>query len=1031
VEGGITVPVQYRGHVLVCGGTGCTSNKSKLVQIAFAEELEKNKLDQEIKIVETGCHGFCEMGPLTIVYPEGTFYVRVKPDDVAEIVAEQLLKGRIVERLLYKAPVTEEQIPTYGEIPFYKKQKRNALRNCGTINPENIQESIARDGYEALAKVLYEMTPEQVIDEIKLSGLRGRGGGGFPTGMKWEFCRKSPGDLKYLICNADEGDPGAFMDRSVLEGDPNSVLEGMAIAAYAIGCREGYIYCRAEYPLAIKRLKIAIAQAEELGLLGDDILGTGFSLHLHIKEGAGAFVCGEETALMASIEGKRGMPRVRPPFPAVKGLWDKPSNINNVETFANVPQIILRGGSWFAGMGTEKSKGTKVFALVGKVNNTGLVEVPMGISLREIIFEIGGGIVGGKAYKGVQMGGPSGGCIPASMLDTPVDYESLIAAGAMMGSGGMVVMDETTCMVDLARFFLNFTQSESCGKCTPCREGTKRMLEILTRICAGKGVPEDLDTLDRLCRVIKATALCGLGNTAPNPVLSTMRYFRDEYEAHILDKHCPASVCSELVVSPCQNTCPAGIDVPLYVDLIKQKRFADAYLLIMRDNPLPSVCGRVCNHPCEQRCRRGTMDQPISIRVLKRSASDYVYQHGGVEVTPPPQSKEQSVGIIGAGPAGLSAAYYLARLGYGVTIYEALPVAGGMLAVGIPDYRLPRQVLDQDISLIQQLGVTIKTGVRIGKDITVEELKQQHAALFLAIGSHGNQPMGVPGEDLEGVLPGVAFLREVNLGQAPNLKDKVVAVVGGGNVAMDAARSSLRLGAKEVRVVYRRPREDMPAAEEEIDAAEHEGVKFTYLAAPLKVAGSEGHVTELVCQQMRQGDFDDSGRRRPVPVAGAELSFKVDLIIPAIGQVTEYDRIDSETGLSKSRRGTVNVDKRSMATNVDGIFSGGDCVTGPDTVVEAIAAGKKAAAAIDKYLGGKGQLYVTGPVVRKVEGVFATEGLRPHEAVIPVYQRLDNFSEVELGLTLEQAVAEAERCLRCDCKDAGGATSSPIAVAAR
>jgi len=1025
------VPVQYRGHVLVCGGTGCTSNKSKLVQIAFAEELEKNKLDQEIKIVETGCHGFCEMGPLTIVYPEGTFYVRVKPDDVAEIVSEQLLKGRIVERLLYKAPVTEEQIPTYGEIPFYKKQKRNALRNCGTINPENIQESIARDGYEALAKVLYEMTPEQVIDEIKLSGLRGRGGGGFPTGMKWEFCRKSPGDLKYLICNADEGDPGAFMDRSVLEGDPNSVLEGMAIAAYAIGCREGYIYCRAEYPLAIKRLKIAIAQAEELGLLGDDILGTGFSLHLHIKEGAGAFVCGEETALMASIEGKRGMPRVRPPFPAVKGLWDKPSNINNVETFANVPQIILRGGSWFAGMGTEKSKGTKVFALVGKVNNTGLVEVPMGISLREIIFEIGGGIVGGKAYKGVQMGGPSGGCIPASMLDTPVDYESLIAAGAMMGSGGMVVMDETTCMVDLARFFLNFTQSESCGKCTPCREGTKRMLEILTRICAGKGVPEDLDTLDRLCRVIKATALCGLGNTAPNPVLSTMRYFRDEYEAHILDKHCPASVCSELVVSPCQNTCPAGIDVPLYVDLIKQKRFADAYLLIMRDNPLPSVCGRVCNHPCEQRCRRGTMDQPISIRVLKRSASDYVYQHGGVEVTPPPQSKEQSVGIIGAGPAGLSAAYYLARLGYGVTIYEALPVAGGMLAVGIPDYRLPRQVLDQDISLIQQLGVTIKTGVRIGKDITVAELKQQHAALFLAIGSHGNQPMGVPGEDLEGVLPGVAFLREVNLGQAPNLKDKVVAVVGGGNVAMDAARSSLRLGAKEVRVVYRRPREDMPAAEEEIDAAEHEGVKFTYLAAPLKVAGSEGHVTELVCQQMRQGDFDDSGRRRPVPVAGAELSFKVDLIIPAIGQVTEYDRIDSETGLSKSRRGTVNVDKRSMATNVDGIFSGGDCVTGPDTVVEAIAAGKKAAAAIDKYLGGKGQLYVTGPVVRKVEGVFATEGLRPHEAVIPVYQRLDNFSEVELGLTLEQAVAEAERCLRCDCKDAGGATSSPIAVAAR
>jgi NADH:ubiquinone oxidoreductase subunit F (NADH-binding)/(2Fe-2S) ferredoxin len=521
-----------RAHVLVCGGENCSKLGSEQVKEAFAKELKKQKVDQEIKLGDTDCHDFCEMGPLVIVYPEGTFYVRVTPEDVPDIVEEHLINGKVVDRLLYKEAVKEDQLPKYKDLDFYKKQRRVALRNCGSIDPERLDEYVARDGYASLEKALFEFTPEQVIDEVKRSGLRGRGGGGFPTGLKWEFCHRSPGDLKYLICNADEGDPGAFMDRSILEGDPHTLIEGMAIAAYAIGCREGYIYCRAEYPLAIKRLKIAIAQAEERGFLGDNILGSDFTFHLHIKEGAGAFVCGEETALMASIEGQRGMPRVRPPFPAQKGLWGKPSNINNVETYANVPVIIGKGADWFGSMGTEKSKGTKVFALTGKVNNTGLVEVPMGISIREIIFEIGGGIVGGKEYKGVQIGGPSGGCIPASLMDTPVDYESLIQAGAMMGSGGLVVMDETTCMVDLARFFLNFTQSESCGKCTPCREGTKRMLEILTRICNGEGVPEDIDTLERLGRVIKSTALCGLGNTAPNPVLSTLRYFRMKLAAN-------------------------------------------------------------------------------------------------------------------------------------------------------------------------------------------------------------------------------------------------------------------------------------------------------------------------------------------------------------------------------------------------------------------------------------------------------------------------------------------------------------------
>ncbi|WP_418790025.1 NADH-ubiquinone oxidoreductase-F iron-sulfur binding region domain-containing protein [Phosphitispora sp. TUW77] len=558
----------YRAHLLVCGGTGCVSSGSKKIQDAIVDELAKQKLDQEIKVVETGCHGFCEMGPIVIVYPEGTFYCQVQANDIPEIISEHLIKGRIVQRLLFKAPVTEEQVPSYKDIAFYKKQHRIALRNCGHIDPEYIQEYIAKNGYEGLAKALTTLTPEQVIEEMKKSGLRGRGGGGFSTGLKWQFASKSPGPKKYIICNADEGDPGAFMDRSVLEGDPHSVLEGMLIAAYAIGADEGYIYVRAEYPLAIKRLKVAIAQAEEMGLLGDNILGTGFSCRIQIKEGAGAFVCGEETALMASIEGSRGMPNPRPPFPAVKGLWEKPSNINNVETYANVPIILLDGADKYASLGTENSKGTKVFALTGKLRNTGLAEVPMGISLREIIFDIGGGIMDDKKFKAVQIGGPSGGCIPEQHLDTPVDYDSLIALGAMMGSGGLVVMDETSCMVDVARFFLNFTQKESCGKCTPCREGTKRMLEILEKICDGKGVPEDITTLQTLGAVIKKTALCGLGQTAPNPVLATLRYFRDEYDAHINDKKCPAGVCTALLeykiiaesckgCGACARVCPA------------------------------------------------------------------------------------------------------------------------------------------------------------------------------------------------------------------------------------------------------------------------------------------------------------------------------------------------------------------------------------------------------------------------------------------------------------------------------------------
>ncbi len=559
----------FRSHVLICGGTGCTSSKSPEIKACMEKELAAKGLENEVKIVTTGCFGLCALGPIIIIYPEGTFYSMVKPEDVSEIVEEHLLKGRIVDRLVYnETKVDKNTYSSLNDTNFYKKQKRIALRNCGVINPEVIDEYIAMDGYQALGKVLTEMTPDEVIQTITDSGLRGRGGGGFPTGTKWKFAAAQPKGKKYVCCNADEGDPGAFMDRSILEGDPHALIEAMAIAGYAIGADEGYVYVRAEYPIAIHRLEVAIKQAREYGLLGKDIFGTGFNFDITLRFGAGAFVCGEETALMTSIEGNRGEPRPRPPFPAVKGLFGKPTILNNVETYANIAQIILNGAEWFSSMGTENSKGTKVFALGGKITNTGLVEVPMGTTLREIIEEIGGGIPNGKKFKAAQTGGPSGGCIPASLIDTPIDYNNLIEIGSMMGSGGLIVMDEDTCMVDIARFFLDFTVDESCGKCTPCRIGTKRLLEYLDKIISGNATLKDLDTLEELCYHIKKASLCGLGQTAPNPVISTLKYFRDEYIVHIVDKKCPAGVCKSLLsfeiiadkckgCSACSRVCPA------------------------------------------------------------------------------------------------------------------------------------------------------------------------------------------------------------------------------------------------------------------------------------------------------------------------------------------------------------------------------------------------------------------------------------------------------------------------------------------
>jgi NADH-quinone oxidoreductase subunit F len=997
--------------VLVCQGTGCTSSRSEEIRGALEHQVSEAGL-RGVEVDFTGCHGFCQQGPIVVVEPEGIFYTHVKVEDATEIVQSHLRDGKPVERLFYRDPVSGEAIATYREINFYKKQTRLILRNCGHINPERIEDYVATGGYDALKKVLLQMTPAGVISEIKKSGLRGRGGAGFPTGVKWEFCHNSPGEQKYVICNADEGDPGAFMDRSTMEGDPHTVIEGLTIAAYAIGASEGYVYCRAEYPLAIKRLRIAIKQAEEEGFLGKNILGSQFNFMVHIKEGAGAFVCGEETALMASIEGKRGMPRSRPPFPAQSGLWGKPTNINNVKTLASIPVIIGRGADWYSSIGTEKSKGTAVFALTGKVANAGLVEIPMGVTLRELIFEIGGGILGGKRFKAVQTGGPSGGCLPASFLDSPIDYESLASAGSIMGSGGMVVTDEDTCMVDMARFFLSFTQLESCGKCIPCRWGTKQMLDILEDITNGRGRPDDIELLQELAQSVKDNSLCGLGQTAPNPVLSSIRYFRNEYEEHIKKHHCAAAVCKGLVRAPCSHTCPAGVDVPRYLRFISEGKYDQAVAAIREKLPFPSICGHVCPHPCETKCRRGQVDEAIAIRALKRFAAEKGDGLWKAKAKVAPATGKR-VAVIGSGPAGLTAAYYLARRGHSVTVLETLPEPGGMMRYGIPEYRLPRDVLAEEIEEIRRIGVDIKTNTKVA---SVDELLGQgYNAIFLAIGAHQGAKLRIEGEDGPGVVEGVSFLRDINLGNKVEVGDRI-AVIGGGNVAIDAARSALRLGARDVRIMYRRTREEMPASEEEIEEALREGVKIEFLAAPIRIERGNGSL-ELTCARMRLGAADESGRRRPVPIEGEDFSLPFDTVVAAIGQVPEAP---DKFGVPLGRGNTFSVDDDTLATSREGVFAGGDAVTGPATVIEAVAAGRQAAVSIDKYLGGSGMIDETLAVPEELEALPALEEGEKHRVAMPtlsVGRRLCGFAEVELGLGEEMAIEEAKRCLRCDLEE--------------
>ncbi len=1006
----------FRAHILLCGGTACRASGSEAIHKALIDELTKKKLSEEVRVVETGCNGFCAAGPIMVIYPEGTFYQHVTCQDIPEIINEHIIKGRIVERLLYREPDTLQAIPHIQDIAFFGKQRLIALKNRGMIDAEKIDEYISRDGYMGAGKALTEMTPDKVIEEITKSGLRGRGGGGFPTGMKWSFARKAEGPQKYILCNADEGDPGAFMDRSILESDPHSVLEGMIIAGYAIGADKGYIYCRAEYPLAVKRLNLAIKQANDYGLLGSNILGSDYSLEIDVYQGAGAFVCGEETALMASIEGKRGMPRPRPPFPAQKGLFGKPSVLNNVETFANVSQIILKGGEWYSSIGTKNSKGTKVFALTGAVNNVGLVEVPMGTPIGDIIFDIGGGIPNGKKFKAAQLGGPSGGCIPASALNVPTDYEEIIKVGAIMGSGGLIVMDEDTCMVDTARFFMEFCQEESCGKCTPCREGTKRMLEILERICNGQGRKGDIELLEDLADSIKDSALCGLGQTAPNPVLSTLRYFRNEYESHIFEKKCFAAVCSGLFKSPCQHTCPIGMDVPAYIALVRAGRLSDAYKVLKRTNPFPAVCGRVCPQFCASKCRRSQLDEPMAIAGLKRYITDNAEPPKAEKV---PVTRKEKIAVIGAGPCGLTAAQDLAKRGYAVTVFEELPLAGGMMRYGIPEYRLPREVIEKEVRDIISLGVELKTNTRAGKDITHDELRKSFDITVIATGAHKSWNLGIEGEDLKGVYGAVEFLRDVNLGKKTDVGRQSV-VIGGGNTAIDAARTALRLGA-EVTILYRRQRKDMPAWEFEIEAAEEEGIKIEYLKAPVRVIGEKASVVGIEVETMALAEFDNSGRRRAKPLEGSRYVLSTDSVIAAISQSSDNSWIPADSDISISKSGSFKLNPvTKTSTTAEGVFAGGDAVLGPATVVEAIEAGHNIAMEADSYI----RLKNSEPPYKaaseeEIEVPFEVdedteEQARAKLPEADVGSRIVDFREVELCFSAEQAFKEACRCMRCD-----------------
>jgi len=989
------------------------------------KEIKGRNLDDRVRIAVSGCLGMCEQAPILIVNPGYTIYGNVTITDIQELFEEHILHNRPLGRLSIKPNnLFNRFYRVFGDVNYFGKQMRITLRNCGIIDPESIDDYLTLRGYEALATVLTDMPPQEVIEEVKNSGLRGRGGAGFSTGLKWQFTAKEKSEIKYVICNADEGDPGAFMDRSAIEGDPHTILEGMTIGGYAIGASKGFIYIRAEYPLAIKRLEKAMADARKEGFLGENIFGSGFSFDIEIRLGAGAFVCGEETALIHSVEGERGNPTPKPPYPAVSGVFKKPTLINNVETWANIPVIILDGAKWFSSIGTGESKGTKVFSLAGNVHNSGLIEVPMGTTFREIIYDIGGGIPNDRKFKAVQTGGPSGGCLPARFLDLPIDYANLEKAGSIMGSGGMIVVDENTCMVNLAKFFLEFTRDESCGKCTPCREGIRLMHEILTRITEGGGKMEDIDTLENLGKIIKSTALCGLGQSAPNPVLSAIRYFRDEFIEHIRDKRCTSGVCKKLTGAPCQSACPLGTEAWRYIAHIRRGEYEEAYLTMREPNPLPSVCARVCNHPCERTCQAGRSGgEAIAIRALKRFVTDNVdrsiYKPERVTLN----GEGAGVAVIGAGPAGLSAAHYLSISGYKVTIFEAENKPGGLLRSGIPEYRLPRDVLESEIDALMDENISFKGNSHLGRDITLDGFFEQgFKAIFIAIGAHHSMSLRIEGENKEGIYPSMQFLKACNL-ESKKLAKGVVGIIGGGNSAIDAARLALRQEeVKSVTIYYRRTREEMPAIPEEIEEALEEGVKLEILISPVRIHTENGHIRAVEFQKNRLGDVDESGRRRPVPIEGRQIPVSIDTLIVAIGESPDSGPISKE-GIEVNKRGIIQVDPDTLETSRSGVFAGGDGVTGPNSVVDALAAGKKAAALIGRYLKGEElkqppkvalpEKYVPQPVGDEDED----EAVEAHRCVIskiPASSRINSFNEIEQSLTAEEAACEAERCLRCD-----------------